>query len=64
VVLSRGETIGAEEIARYCRTRLAAFEVPDRIEIVAALPHTAKGGLDRAAVEALYADRPRGPGLT
>ncbi|MGW3246084.1 FadD7 family fatty acid--CoA ligase [Streptomyces sp. NPDC001070] len=64
VVLSRGETIGSEEIARYCRTRLAAFEVPDRIDIVAALPHTAKGGLDRAAVDALYADRPRGPGIT
>ncbi|MFD3452838.1 FadD7 family fatty acid--CoA ligase [Streptomyces sp. NPDC058691] len=64
VVLSRGESVGAGEILRYCRTRLAAFEVPDRLAVVAALPHTAKGGLDRAAVDALYADPSRGPGLT
>ncbi|MFJ4846270.1 MULTISPECIES: FadD7 family fatty acid--CoA ligase [unclassified Streptomyces] len=64
VVLSRGESVGPEEILRYCRTRLAAFEVPDRLAVVASLPHTAKGGLDRPAVHALYADRPRGPGLT
>ncbi|MDX3078100.1 FadD7 family fatty acid--CoA ligase [Streptomyces sp. MI02-7b] len=73
VVLSRGESVGPEEILRYCRARLAAFEVPDRLSVVAALPHTAKGGLDRAAVGALYADaadgtdaadRHRGPGLT
>ncbi|MFE4960785.1 FadD7 family fatty acid--CoA ligase [Streptomyces sp. NPDC056653] len=55
VVLSGGDGTGAEEILRYCRGRLAPFEVPDRIRIVASLPHTAKGGLDRAAVDALYA---------
>ncbi|MDT5301819.1 MAG: hypothetical protein QOG79_5061, partial [Mycobacterium sp.] len=35
--------------------QLAPFEVPDRLEVVAALPHTAKGALDRRAVEHLYA---------
>ena len=55
VAVREGETVGPEEILRYCRDRLAAFEVPDRLELVAALPHTAKGGLDRHAVEARYA---------
>jgi acyl-CoA synthetase (AMP-forming)/AMP-acid ligase II len=48
------EDIGAEQILRYCRTRLSAFEVPDRLDVVPALPHTAKGALDRRALEALY----------
>lgn len=55
VVLREGESIGSEQILRYARDRLAPFEVPDRIELVAALPHTAKGALDRLAVEATYA---------
>jgi acyl-CoA synthetase (AMP-forming)/AMP-acid ligase II len=54
VAVREGETVGSEEILRYCRDRLAAFEVPERLEFVAALPHTAKGGLDRRAVEARY----------
>ncbi|MET9891154.1 FadD7 family fatty acid--CoA ligase [Streptomyces sp. NPDC006465] len=54
VAVRAGETVGAEEILRYCRDRLAACEVPDRLELVAALPHTAKGGLDRLAVEARF----------
>jgi non-ribosomal peptide synthetase component E (peptide arylation enzyme) len=29
--------------------------VPDRLEVVAALPHTAKGALDRRAVRDQYA---------
>ncbi|MFF3468544.1 FadD7 family fatty acid--CoA ligase [Streptomyces sp. NPDC001984] len=54
VVLARGESLGAEEILQYCRSRLAPFEIPDRIEFVAALPHTAKGALDRKAVDTQY----------
>ncbi|MEV0277762.1 FadD7 family fatty acid--CoA ligase [Streptomyces sp. NPDC050610] len=50
-----GESAGAEQILRYCRDRLSAFEVPERLKIVPELPHTAKGGLDRSAVEARYA---------
>ncbi|MFJ2240603.1 FadD7 family fatty acid--CoA ligase [Streptomyces sp. NPDC087859] len=55
VVVREGEGVGPGEILRYCRDRLAAFEVPDRLELVTALPYTAKGGLDRKAVQARYA---------
>ncbi|GAA1262712.1 FadD7 family fatty acid--CoA ligase [Pseudonocardia aurantiaca] len=55
VVLGDGESVGSEQILEYSRSRLSAFEVPDRLDVVASLPHTAKGALDRRAVEALYA---------
>lgn len=55
VVVREGEGLGSEQILQYCRDRLAPYEVPDRLEVVAALPHTAKGALDRRAVEARYA---------
>ncbi|WP_405824142.1 FadD7 family fatty acid--CoA ligase [Streptomyces sp. NBC_01390] len=55
VVVRADESVEAAEILRYCRDRLAAFEVPDRLDVVAALPYTAKGGLDRKAVQARYA---------
>lgn len=55
VVVREADGAGREEILRYCRDRLAPFEVPDRLEVVAALPYTAKGGLDRKAVQARYA---------
>lgn len=54
VVVRAGESVEPAQILQYCRDRLAAFEVPDRIELVAALPYTAKGGLDRKAIEARY----------
>ncbi|MFF2520813.1 FadD7 family fatty acid--CoA ligase [Streptomyces liangshanensis] len=53
VVVSDGESTGPE-ILQYCRNRLPATEVPDRLDVVESLPHTAKGGLDRPAVERLY----------
>jgi acyl-CoA synthetase (AMP-forming)/AMP-acid ligase II len=55
VVVWDGESVVAEQILRYCRDRLSAFELPDRLEVVAALPHTPKGALDRRAVHAQYA---------
>ncbi|MFE4534382.1 FadD7 family fatty acid--CoA ligase [Streptomyces scopuliridis] len=55
VVVREGESLGSEQILRYCRNRLSAVEVPDRLDVVAALPHTAKGGLDRQAVAGRYA---------
>ena len=55
VVVYDGEHIGSEEVLQYCRDRLSAFEVPDRLDVVPALPHTPKGALDRRAVEARYA---------
>jgi acyl-CoA synthetase (AMP-forming)/AMP-acid ligase II len=38
------------ELAVFCRERLAAFEVPATFQQASALPHTAKGSLDRRAV--------------
>jgi acyl-CoA synthetase (AMP-forming)/AMP-acid ligase II len=49
------EAADVRRILAYCRTRLAPYEVPDRVEITRALPHTAKGALDRRAVVARYA---------
>ncbi len=39
-----------DELAEFCRDRLAAFEVPGTFREASALPHTAKGSLDRRAV--------------
>ncbi|MEU8647266.1 FadD7 family fatty acid--CoA ligase [Streptomyces sp. NPDC048674] len=55
LVVRDPECAGAEEVLRHCRERLAPFEVPERLVFVAALPYTAKGGLDRLAVEARFA---------
>jgi acyl-CoA synthetase (AMP-forming)/AMP-acid ligase II len=55
VVCHGDSVVTAEEILRACRSELSRFEVPDRIEVVAALPHTAKGALDRRAVYDKYA---------
>jgi acyl-CoA synthetase (AMP-forming)/AMP-acid ligase II len=55
VVVAEGERVAAEEILQDSRNRLAPFEVPERLRVVAALPHTAKGALDRRAVEDQYA---------
>ena len=40
----------AAELAAFCRERLAPFEVPASFQQASALPHTAKGSLDRRAV--------------
>jgi acyl-CoA synthetase (AMP-forming)/AMP-acid ligase II len=55
VVLSEGHRVDLEEILRHCRALLPRFEVPDRVDIVAALPHTPKGSLDRRMLEKQYA---------
>ena len=38
------------ELAVFCRDRLAAYEVPASFQEASALPHTAKGSLDRRAL--------------
>ncbi|AKN15584.1 FadD7 family fatty acid--CoA ligase [Mycobacterium haemophilum] len=45
------------ELAVFCRDRLAAFEVPTSFQEASALPHTAKGSLDRRAVAEQFAHR-------
>jgi acyl-CoA synthetase (AMP-forming)/AMP-acid ligase II len=55
VVVSENERIGPETILQECHSRLSSFEMPEPLEVVAALPHTAKGAIDRRAVEDQYA---------
>jgi acyl-CoA synthetase (AMP-forming)/AMP-acid ligase II len=50
VVVSHGNDVRSEEILLQCRGLLAPFEMPERLEIVASLPQTAKGALDRRAI--------------
>jgi len=42
------------ELQEYCRSRLSGFEVPERIHIVAGLPRTAKGSIDRHALSGQF----------
>jgi acyl-CoA synthetase (AMP-forming)/AMP-acid ligase II len=51
VIVPRGSASPTpDELAAFCRERLAAFEVPASFQEASALPHTAKGSLDRRAV--------------
>ena len=50
IVSGPSATPTADELAEFCRQRLAAFEVPANIAVTAELPHTAKGSVDRRAV--------------
>lgn len=46
----RGNAPSAEELDRFCRSRLAGFKVPKRFVKLDALPQNATGKLDRVAV--------------
>jgi len=51
VVVPRGSASPTpDELAGFCRERLAPFEVPTSFQEARELPHTAKGSLDRRAV--------------
>jgi acyl-CoA synthetase (AMP-forming)/AMP-acid ligase II len=50
VILRQGMKATEGELRDYCRTRLSAFEVPERIYIVADFPRTPKGSTDRRAL--------------
>ncbi|WP_410642190.1 (2,3-dihydroxybenzoyl)adenylate synthase [Amycolatopsis sp. lyj-346] len=52
-----GCSLSLAEISRLLTERgLAAFKIPERLEVVAALPHTAVGKADKKALKALLAD--------
>lgn len=56
VIVARGSAAPtADELASFCRDRLAPFEVPADFQQAAELPHTAKGSLDRRAVAEQFA---------
>lgn len=42
-----GETLTEDEIKQFCKTRLAAYKVPRRIELRDSLPKTAVGKISR-----------------
>jgi len=56
VIVPRGSASPApDELAAFCGERLARFEVPASFREASALPHTAKGSLDRRAVAQQFA---------
>ncbi|MEE6178953.1 FadD7 family fatty acid--CoA ligase [Mycobacterium sp. 050134] len=55
VIVPRGPASPTpDELADFCRGRLAPFEVPASFETAGELPHTPKGSLDRRAVANLF----------
>jgi crotonobetaine/carnitine-CoA ligase len=59
VVPKPGRTVTAEEVAQWCRERLAAFKVPRFVAIVDALPHTPTHKIAKALLRADPTLRPR-----
>ena len=52
-VTLKGKADGMEEkLLEYCRSRLEHYQVPARVNVVASLPMTSMGKVDRLAVEA------------
>jgi acyl-CoA synthetase (AMP-forming)/AMP-acid ligase II len=51
VVVSPGESVETAEILACIRNRLSPCEVPEQLRVATALPHTAKGALDRRALQ-------------
>jgi acyl-CoA synthetase (AMP-forming)/AMP-acid ligase II len=56
VILSPGMQATEAELEDYCRKRLSAFEVPEKIYIVADFPRTPKGSVNRHALAEQFAD--------
>jgi O-succinylbenzoic acid--CoA ligase len=50
IAIRPGVRIGAQELAAFCRERLAAYKVPAQIRLVDALPRNAAGKLLRRAL--------------
>jgi Acyl-CoA synthetases (AMP-forming)/AMP-acid ligases II len=51
-VLKAGCTLSAEDLIEFVGARIARYKKPKHVVFVQALPHTAAGGVDRAAVKA------------
>ena len=50
VTLRAGATVVGDALRAWCRQRLSAFKVPDRVTVLDALPRTALGKVDRGAL--------------
>lgn len=51
VVLKSGAKITADDLIEYCKTQLTKYKVPSEIEILAALPKTGPGKIDKLALK-------------
>jgi fatty-acyl-CoA synthase len=58
VVLHPGQTATDEELRAHCKERLAAYKVPKRVDIAAAIPLTPMGKLDRNALKRQFIAKP------
>jgi len=54
VVRNPGEQIGAEELLRFCREKLAGYKVPSSVEFLEELPHGTSGKLAKREIRARY----------
>ncbi|MEY3211145.1 MAG: O-succinylbenzoate-CoA ligase, partial [Pseudomonadota bacterium] len=50
VTLRAGATVSGDALRGWCRQRLSAFKVPDRVTVLDALPRTGLGKVDRGAL--------------
>jgi acyl-CoA synthetase (AMP-forming)/AMP-acid ligase II len=53
VVPRNGEVAGADELIAFCRTRIASYKKPQRINFVSELPRLANGKVDKTALRAM-----------
>ncbi|MFI5954581.1 AMP-binding protein [Cryptosporangium sp. NPDC051539] len=54
LIVTDGSDVTAEEVIAFCRTRLAGYKCPKRVEFVDALPRTATGKLQKFKLRAPY----------
>jgi fatty-acyl-CoA synthase len=54
VVLRSGEATDEQTLIDFCRTRLAHFKCPTRVELVPELPRTATGKLQKFKLREKY----------
>jgi acyl-CoA synthetase (AMP-forming)/AMP-acid ligase II len=57
VVLKAGKELGAQELTKYCKERLAQFKVPRHIEFVSELPKTGSGKILKGELRKIHGGR-------
>jgi fatty-acyl-CoA synthase len=54
VVVKAGESLSAEEVRVFLRTKVASWQVPDQVLFVDALPRTSVGKISKKDLRAAY----------
>lgn len=54
LVPASGQKLDPSEVVAYSKDRLARYEIPQDLRVVDAIPHTAKGAIDRLAALTAY----------